>query len=247
VPDWSDTVQRAVLIGVPLGGSYLPVEAVLGVLPLFQKLAWLSTDNDIDDLRCAAASWPGLLDCLPDPELFPDAARLYTQEGWPDGTAPPQRWLDHSRYLKPAILGSPLLERATHLVSVGCGTVASIADEDGVPTPGPRTAPGDGTAPARAAVLGGIPCFVVDASNEDILQDSAAINATVDLIVTGTCRLDRVQSANLIATVTVPEPTPPDLPEAGETGIRERLSSGRLQYQDVGWLLASNFDNLPEA
>jgi hypothetical protein len=244
---WSDRIQRAVLMGVPLGGSYTPVEAVLGSFPLFQKLAWIGADNDIDDLRRAAATWPGLLDCLPEPELFPDASRLYTQDGWPDGMAPPQRWLDHSHYLKPAILGSPLLECAAHLVGLGRGTIASMAYEDGVPTPGPRTAPGDGTAPARAALVAGIPCFTVDAASEDIPRDPAAIGATADLITMGTCRLGRVQPAELTAATALPEPTQPDLPEAAQTGIGERLSSGRLQYRDVAWLLAPDFNDLPEA
>ena len=244
---WPDRVQRAVFLGVPLGGSYVPVEAVLGTLPLFQKLAWLSADNDIDDLRRAAAMMPGLIDCLPDPGLFPETARLYTQEGWPGGTTPSQRWLDHSRYLKPMILGSPLLERATHLVCVGRGTVASAADGDGMTAIGPRTAAGDGMVPARAAVLAGTPCFTVDAGNEDIPRDPAAIAATAGLITTGTCSLSSVQPADLAAFTALPEPPPPDLPEAAQAGIRDRLTSGQLRYQDVAWLLASDFNSLPEA
>jgi pimeloyl-ACP methyl ester carboxylesterase len=245
-PVWADRVLRAVFMGVPLGGSYAPVEAVTGGHPLLRKLAWLTERNDLDDLRRAAASMPGLMDMLPDPNRFPDAAPLYARDAWPGEVAPGQRSLDRSRNLKPAVLASPLLERTTQLLSVSHGTVASLAD-DGELAGGPRTAPGDGTVPARSAAVDCLPCFAVDRRHEDIPADPKAIDATLDLVTTGACRLDPIRPGDLTGDAVLPERPTPELPEGAQAGIRTRLATGRLRHGDVDWLLASDFSELPEA
>src|SRR5262249_38683365 len=71
-PERRDRIERAVFFGSPLRGSYAAVEAVLGTYDLIRKLALISRGDDLDDLRRMAATLPGLIDMLPDPEVFPD-------------------------------------------------------------------------------------------------------------------------------------------------------------------------------
>ena len=68
--EWRDTIQRAVFMGNPLGGSYAPVEAVTGTYDLPRKLSFVSARNSLDDLRKMSRTLPGLLDMLPNPRLF---------------------------------------------------------------------------------------------------------------------------------------------------------------------------------
>lgn len=235
--EWADRIQRVVLMGVPLGGTFAPFEAVIGSYPFVRRVAWFSTGNDIDDLRRAVATFPGLLDLLPNPQLFDGVDAVYGRREWPDAIAPRQQWLDQSRNMKPAVLDSPLLERASHFVSLGHGTVASLARQDGMLWRGPRTAVGDGTVPGRAAAVDGLPSFRVQHAHDDIPNDPRAIAATVELLLTGACSLPSVTAADLSDTIVLPEAPAPDLVDALQEAAGARLVVGRLDRPVVDWLL----------
>jgi len=234
-PEWRDAIQRAVFMGSPLGGSYAPLQAFIGTYDLLRKLSMVSSRVNLDDLRRMAVTLPGLVDMLPNPVFFPDSAAGYTANVWPnDIAAPAQRWLDHSRNLKPTLTGSPLLERATLLVSLGHATVSSAVVNNGVIHNGPATGAGDGTVPARAAVIDGLPAFKVDLDHASIPKDPLAIQAVIDLAKTGACSLAPVQPSDLAKTFAPREAVV--FQEGALAGISERWQRRQLRESDIEWL-----------
>ncbi len=242
-PQWRDTVHKAVFMGTPIGGSYAPLQAVIGTYDLLRKIALLSLRNDLDSIRRMAATLPGLMDMLPAASLFPDAAAAYTTSTWPDGIVPAQKWLDQSWNLKPALLNSPLLERTTLLVSLGHATVSSLIVSNGMLTNAPPTGPGDGTVPARACAINGIPTYKVDFDHGSIPKDPKAIQAVVDLIKSGTCSLSSPQPADFAATFAVQEA--PFIPEDAISAIQERFRHPALRTRDIEWLFRNGM-GLPD-
>ena len=232
-PEWRDAVQRVVFMGSPVGGSYAPVMALNGVYDLIRKLSMVP-GNDLDDLRRMCSTLPGLMDMLPAPSLFPDAAEAYSSARWSDGIAPLQRWLDQSRNLKPALTGSPLLERTTLLVSLGHPTVSKLTVEGGFVKSAPATGAGDGTVPAKAAVINGVPAFKVTFDHSAIPKEPAAIDAVVSLAKAGRCDLPGVQPEDLTRVFAPPEA--PIIQEAAIEGLTARLGSGDARAADIEWL-----------
>jgi pimeloyl-ACP methyl ester carboxylesterase len=244
-PEWRDMVQRAVFMGVPLGGSYAPMQAFIGTYDFLQKLAMISPWVSPIDLRRMAVTLPGLIDMLPNPAQFPDASATYTSTVWPkDIDTPAQRWLDHSRNLKSVFAGSPLLDRTTLLVSLGYPTVSSAVTRNGFIHNGPATGAGDGTVPARAAVINGLPAFHVTLDHASIPKDPLAIQAVVELAKTGQCSLRTVQPADLDRTFAPPEAVV--FQEGVAAGVRERFQQGQLREADVDWLFRPGIGLPPE-
>jgi pimeloyl-ACP methyl ester carboxylesterase/V8-like Glu-specific endopeptidase len=238
---WTDRIQRAVFLGAPLGGSYAPMEAVFGEYDTIRKLALISARNKVTDLQRMCATVPGLIDMLPDPSIFSDAGALYTQGVWPDGMAPAQRWLDQSRALKPALTGSPLLDRTTLLVSLGHGTVSSVVTRNGKVTGGPKNGIGDGTVPGKCAAIPGVPAFKVDKEHGTIPGDPKAIQAVVDLVKTGQCNLPAVQPKDLTGKIVGKESTMRvDPPQEMLEGMQTRFEQGKLRRKDLQWLMSTD-------
>jgi pimeloyl-ACP methyl ester carboxylesterase len=243
-PEWRQRIQRAVFLGSPLGGSYAPVEAVLGTYPFFQKLALVSVHNDIEDLRRTSRTLPGLMDMLPDPRLFPDIEPLYDARNWPGGIVPEQQWLTQSLALKRTIAESPLLEKTTLLVATGHPTVCRLVLDKGVLAPGPRAERGDGTVPARAAVLPGLSAWRAQNEHTDLAKDPLCIQAVTDLLRNGAFHLPPVTAEELQGPV--PEKQKGvvgNVVAAGHSRIREirhRIQERReLHHADLDWLLSS--------
>lgn len=240
---WSDRVQRAIFLGAPLGGTFAASETAMGTSPLLLKLDQLALRADLDGWRSLSASFPGLLDMLPDPALFLGAEALYTQSGWPDDRhRPAQRWLDQSRALKPLLTKSPILDRATLLVGVRHGTVASLQRDHGQVGHGPRLYAGDGTVPARAAAIAGVPAYELASEHQELPREPAAIQAVMDLIRTGRCSLPPVSMHQ--ARAEVPSAGPSLLLESARpVGSLEdrkgRMAHGELRATDLVWLLSS--------
>jgi pimeloyl-ACP methyl ester carboxylesterase len=183
--EWADRIEAAAFAGSPLGGSYAPVEAVLGVYPLMRTLAKVALRDDVDEFRTFAASLPGLLEMLPNRDLFPaDPVDCYAPQRWPRQARPQAKWLAASAALKGQLLGSPLLARTTGIVSRRHGTVASVvADGDGRLMVGPATGPGDGTVPIQASAVAGLRGVVEGASarHSDLMRDGAVIDGMAQL------------------------------------------------------------------
>lgn len=244
--EWSDRVQRAILMGSPLGGSYAPVEAIIGSYPLLRKMAFISRKVDLEDLRRMARTLPGLLDMLPNPKLFPDAEQMYRQQSWPDEIAPPQRWLDQSRNLKPLLIQSPLMERTTHLVSLKHGTVSSVVEREGGGIwRGERNGVGDGTVPGKAAVIEGVPAFQVDYDHSRIPRDPKAIQAVSDLIKQGACALDRVRPEDISDAIRFEELPIMEFPEGMPQSLQLRFDTGLFTQEDLDWLLSPDMSTIP--
>jgi hypothetical protein len=98
---------------------------------------------------------PGLIDLLPDPEVFTDAEPAYRAENWPTPGRPLQRWLDEARGAKALVHRSPLLATSTFIANDTLLTPQRLsADPHGrfrVDGPGP----GDDTVPLRSAIPAG--------------------------------------------------------------------------------------------
>jgi len=245
---WQDRLQRVVLMGSPLGGSFAPMEAGLGTYPFIQKLAWITAGADAQDLGTMCRTMPGLLDMLPNPTLFPDAAPLYDPATWGD-TAPLDAWLRHSRELKARLWESPVLARTRALATVTLGTVDRHHRAGGVLRAGPRTGAGDGTVPARCAVHPQVPTWQATTEHSDLPGDDAVIAAVArmaqGLEPTGLTRLD---ASALPAQAPVTEaPALEALPEAHVEALAQRLSTGRWTHADARWLLSSTPLPLPAA
>ncbi len=236
---WSDRIQRAVFAGSPLGGSYAPLEAILGSYPFFKTLATLSRQDDIPDLQRLAKGLPGLIDMLPNPALFDGAGELYQCGAWPGSDAPAQRWLDASRALKAEILESPLLTRTSGIVSRQYGTVASSI-HNGRLEAGPRNGVGDGTVPLRAAAVAEL-AELYEASgyrHSDLYKDDAVIQAVADLLRFGVTRvLPRLSFADIDFDAVVPEAEAFIVNEAAMSGVQRRFNSGTLRIADLEWIL----------
>lgn len=237
---WSDRIERAVLVGSPLGGSYAPVEAVLGVYPFFRTLASLSRHDDIADLQALAVTLPGLLQMLPDPALFDDPLDYYSLTAWPGGPRPPQRWLDLSRNTKTEIASSPLLDRTTAIVSREFGTVASVRQQGRHLASGPRSGPGDGTVPIRAAAIEQLSELyeMTGHRHADMMRNDGVIAAVADLLRTGrTDVLPRLAISDIQFDEVLPEEEVPILVEAESAGLRERIEHGVLTQADIDFIL----------
>ncbi len=242
-PESSKSMERAVFLGAPLGGSYAPVEALMGTYDTLRKLAFLSRHDDIADMRRMSCTFPGPLEMLPDPHLFPDAEPLYRRETWPADFAPLQEWLDQSLKIKTALRQSPLLERTTMLASLAQGTVASLESNwaKGAPLAvALATSAGDGTVPGQSAVLEGLSAFQVEASHGLLPRDKTVLTAASQLLASEECELSPLTPSDVLNAGPRPE-TP--FAEANERLVaevrRERFEKGVWNQTDWDWLLSA--------
>ncbi len=191
--DWRQHIERAVFLGVPVGGCMTGVQSYAGTYPFMASLThWLPT-NKLIDLRRAAASFPGMADMLPNPSLFdPSTAAIYANPSWRDGIGPSQTVLDHSLALKSRLLTSPLLSVTHALATDSIPTVESVDVVNGEVLPGNKTAPGDSVVPLYSAVAGGITGWLVGYSHSNLPLDPKVRRAVPEILRTGTCALPRV-------------------------------------------------------
>jgi hypothetical protein len=130
------------------------------------------------------------------------------------------------------------------LVSLRHPTVTTAAVKDGFIHNGPATGAGDGTVPARAAVISGLPAFHVSLDHASIPKDPLAIQAVIDLAKTGQCSLQSVLPEDLDRTFAPPEAVV--FQEGVAAGIRGRLETGQLKEADVDWLYRPGIGLPPE-
>jgi len=239
--EWKERIERAVLLGSPLRGSYAPFEAIRGTYPVFRKLALASLRNELDDLQAMARTLPGLVDMLPDPAVFPDAAAIYSGEAWNSAYAPTPESLARSRALKARLSSSPLLEKAVALVSVVHGTVSSVEEA----LAGRRAGPGDGTVPIASAAPDGLPAYVVTREHSDLPRDPQVIAAVL--------RLARGQAIDLAPLGAEQRRAPVARAEeiVAELGaydalraesVKDRVAAEAVEGADLDWILSTGFD-----
>ena len=241
-PEWKNRVSQAIFMGSPIRGSFAPVSAVLGTYSFLKKLARLSLNDDMTDLQRMASTLPGLLDMMPDPLVFTDVDPVYELHYWPQNVAPTPGLLKQSKDLKPLFAQSPLLKVTTGIVSLVHGTVASLQAGDSPPAVGPATGVGDGTVPGRSAVIAGRPNFKAKTEHANLPRDPDVIQAVIDLIKSGICRLDPLTAADdLNATLPAAESLDPiPLEEAmieAALAINGRMENGIFTQKDYDWLV----------
>jgi pimeloyl-ACP methyl ester carboxylesterase len=237
--NWLDRIDKAVFVGSPLGGSYAPIEAVLGVYPFFTTLAKLSRYDDLSELQELATTLPGLLEMMPNPELFADPVDYYVQSAWPDNVKLQQNWLDQSKDLKEKILSSPLLERTTGIVSREFGTISNVRSENARIVPGPRTGPGDGTVPIRAAAVTQLSDLyeATGKRHADMMNNTDIIKGVADIVRTGsTSALEKIRLEDIDFDEILPETEAIETTEDQLEGVRGRMEKGHLTAADVDWL-----------
>lgn len=247
-PEWSSRVSQSIFMGAPLRGSFAPIEALLGDYPALSQAAFVDTKDEVGDYVALARTLPGLLDMLPDPDIFPGAALLYQRASWPADRAPAQLWLDQSRGLKRLLSSSPLLPTSHLIVSPGHGTVGDVQIAAGKLQPGPRNIPGDGTVPTRSAAgsLPGLQVYQAQFPHAQLPREDGVIQAIEDLLKTGKCRLPTL-SPQAIADVSpiaeesiAPQAAGPEESIGQEAVIlREQLRAGLLTQQDADYLLSA--------
>ena len=152
--DWNDSVQHCIFVGSPLAGSCSAAQTIMGLSESFNKLDRFSVFESGEDFRTMAAGFPGLVDLLPNPDVFeepyPGTEKLFQCKNWPDGICPSQHALDASIQLKRQVAGSPIFEVSTHLISTKLETIAGF-HWNGVPTPFDLAEGGDGTVLSQSA------------------------------------------------------------------------------------------------
>ncbi|MAS93937.1 MAG: hypothetical protein CMO55_12150 [Verrucomicrobiales bacterium] len=229
--DWSDYVEKVVLVGSPLGGSYAVPMAVTGQNKTLAKLSRFSRSDTLDEFRQFAAGIPGLIEMLPHPDLFPDANAFYAEANWPDEIFPKQKWLDHSRSLKDPLRTSPILKGATSLFVSLHHPTADLWTAEGKPGGNPSL--GDGTVPTRSSLIDGVPAFKVDRVHGDMLNDPLVISGVVDLIKTGNPNLAKVTDQDLKGRNPAPE-TVEEIPSETLEATAEKIELG--EFDRVDWL-----------
>lgn len=244
-PEWERHVQRVVLLGSPLRGSYAPFEAIEGTYPFFRKLAALAPRSSLQDFQQTATTLPGLLALLPHVGLD-HGAELLDAANWPAGGGvprPSQQVLDAVRALQPQISQSPLLQRTTLLASLGHGTVDRLLHRGGQLAPGPRTGKGDGTVPAAScARVAGAPTYLVQAEHSDLPGDWDVIFAVEQVANGDPPGLPVVTAADLEGTVPLVEGVARG-DEARSIAayalkVQQRLKTGDVGAEDVRWLFS---------
>ncbi|MBI1792294.1 MAG: alpha/beta hydrolase [Acidobacteria bacterium] len=229
-----DLIERAIFAGVPLAGSFAPMDALIGSFPLLNNLAEISTQSTPQELRFMASTLPGLIDMLPNPAVFAESRALYQRLVWPGDSAPEQFWLDQSLRLKAEILFSPLLERTTILAGIDHPTLSGASfDANGKAGRG-STGLGDGTVPGGSALASGRPAFRLEFPHPFLPLDPGFLRAVPALIDTGECDLPVIRPEDLAGPA--PELVAPG-PRLFEE-IRSRFHGGLAHEADVKWLLS---------
>ncbi|MEM1007435.1 MAG: trypsin-like peptidase domain-containing protein [Myxococcota bacterium] len=247
-PHWSSRIERAFFAGVPLAGSYTPIDAILGTYPFFRLLARISMHNNLLDLRTTAATLPGLLDMLPHPKRFPsNPGSLYEEKLWRNADAPypMQRWLSQSLYLKEELLESPLLAKTIGFACSKFGTIENAERVNGLLRVGPRNAPGDGVVPLRSAAVPELQAaYLVEGYRHDDLLRHPKVLQAIDLQIRDGdfCSLDLtpvvLDNQRRFADLCTQTET---LQEEGLTpshqALLQRLRRAQYTPEDLDWIL----------
>jgi pimeloyl-ACP methyl ester carboxylesterase len=248
--EWQERIQRAVFLGVPLRGTFAPVQVSLGQHPLLTKLDLLNLAS-LDELATSMRSFPGLMQLLPDPVTFA-AQDLYLSGTWPERTRPTQALLDEARNTKALVRESPLLDRSALIVSLTRPTIDGLiggAQGGDAWQLGRQTGAGDGTVPARSAVIEGRDVAAVD-EDHVFLPTSRDVHRAVHAILTSgafPADLRWVPGAGDLERK-LAEPAPFAQQELGGLGdplarARSRLER-ELDWATLRWLLDSNVSAL---
>lgn len=181
--DWEDLIHHCIFVGSPLGGSYSVPLTILGHSPSFKKMDRLSILDSLADFQRMAASFPGLLDMLPNPDVIPEAADFYLQEGWPGSIKPLQAHLDASRALKSVIWESPIFAKSSHIISQGHATTSAMPWESDRTDRAANVASseGDGAALTISSLAPGLKVYLASGEHGTLVNEPRIHNAIIAL------------------------------------------------------------------
>jgi len=247
--DWRDFVEQSIFCGCPLGGSFAIMEILTGEYSFVRKIAKVSLNTSLKEMRTMGSTFPGAMEMLPHPALFSqpgaDAELLYDRKSYADFARPGADWLRAARAIKDDLRNSPLLGRTTCFVCVDRPTAGTF-----ITLPGGEVAHstsmvrGDATVPAASALVNGVTAYRVTHEHSELLADPAVIASVPDLLLGKAIPLDRVTTAILTQPLT--EAPPPSLEaldvkwELQAEGVRERMRKGISTAEDARWLLSTH-------
>jgi pimeloyl-ACP methyl ester carboxylesterase len=245
-PEWSSRISQAIFLGTPLRGSYVPIEAFLGTYPILPKAALVDVKNNLGEYMAMARTLPGLIDLLPDPETFPDAASLYERATWPKDSAPAQVWLDQSRQMKRVFATSPILETARLIVTPGIPTVSEVGVVGGKLQSGRRNRSGDGTVPTRSAAgVSALAIYRSTAAHGTMPREDSVIKAVRDLLTNGSCDLPPLTDAVINDVTPIEESITESIEEATTADLVLRMNTGIFTQRDADFFLRADHAVLP--
>jgi pimeloyl-ACP methyl ester carboxylesterase len=187
-PAWKERIVASVFLGAPLAGTFEAVDCANGEHMFVAQMA-LASGLSRAELGCCFRSWPGLLDMLPDPEVFAGGERAFSPEAWGEGRAPDGDLLAAARRTRRELSASTIEQ-------IACAQILSVTFSTGdayAPGPtiaaAPHRAAGDGTVAARTARWHGMPAYEAPLSHTLLAVDPAAHAGVVELLTTGATRL----------------------------------------------------------
>jgi len=191
-------------------------------------------------------SLPGLIDILPDPEIFPDAQVLYQRAAWPSANAPRQIWLDQSRQVKRLLARSPILATVRAIVTHGRPTLGQLA-AGGALQVGRRNRPGDGTVLTRSAApnVPGMAFYRAQTIHSLLPRDQAVIDAVDSLLKNGSCALPVLTRAEIDDFTEVEESVTLETEETVADDLMLRMRGGIFTQRDADFMLRWDNASLP--
>jgi len=244
-PEWASRIERAVLVGSPLGGSFAPLRAIQGDYPFFRTLAWAALWDTPQDLQQASATLPGLITMLPDPDLIPSAKLAYDRDLYSTQAQPSQLWLTRSRAAKAQLRSSPLLSRTRAIVCADIDTACHAELVEGRARALTEDGRGDGTVPLACAAIPELEDRVWAVStvqHDNMLTDSGVIQGVLDLLkaepTTELPRLTELESLEGLAEAPRRAGFQPQVLESAEAlALRERIRGDQATVADLRWLM----------
>ena len=184
-----DRVNRLVMQGTPNFGSFAPAMVVQGVYPTVKKVAALDLHHTVEELSEELFSgFPGLLELLPSPQKF-NSIDLYTSGNWPSSKPRPQREpIKAAKRIHSKLF--PGDERCVMICGVNQKTVTSLQLNSDNEFDYLETNSGDGTVPLDFAQLPHAKQnYFVEKPHGKLPSDRRVINATIEILETGTTSL----------------------------------------------------------
>ena len=212
---------------------------VLGKSTAVKKMDKFSVFERLPDFQNMLTSFPGLIDMLPNPALFPDAEEFYSQEGWPGDIKPSQEKLNHSKQLKEKIWRSPLFSKSTHLISQGHETTSSMpwnderSDRDRL-----TSSQGDGAVLSTSSLAPDLPTYLVTGEHGNLLNEESVISSVIKIANGETLELPQVSADGNVDNSSqmglIPEPVsvthqPPNTEKAIEALTKHYISESKFE------------------
>lgn len=177
-------LRRIIQLGTPNLGSYAPVQAFRGASGTVDKVAKLDLQHSAAELAEIFASFPGLLQMIPEPAA--GSPGLFDLAGWPSGgVRPAAEALALARAVQ---AGLPRKGDGVELILVAGVNQSTVVDarRDGAEFVYTYSPDGDGTVPLRCCVMPEVnSVYYVEAEHGSLPGVSQIQKALPSLLTTG--------------------------------------------------------------